>query len=90
MFKTVVDCDEVINVMTDLQKSKGWLYFDEAMKKAEQLIIERLPHMPVAWDRDKAIGELQQIRKARGFPGTMMNTALSSREKLKEKEKRNG
>lgn len=89
-FKTVAECDEVMTAMAELQKSRGWQYFVASMERAESLTTHALPNMPVAFDRDKALGELVQIRKAKLFPTTMSNIALSTREKLKQKEKRNG
>lgn len=89
-FKTIAECEEVMTAMAELQRTKGWQYFVAAMERAESLITQSLPNMPVAFDRDKALGELVQIRKGKQFAATMTNTALSTRERLKQKEKKNG
>lgn len=86
-FNDVASCEALMQAMGELQKSTGWAYFVMSMEKAQSYITLKLPDMPQQFDRDKALGELVQIRKALTFPAKMIEQAHAARERLKKKEK---
>lgn len=86
-FADVASCELIIQGMSDLQKAPGWLYFVASMEKAQSYAIDSLPGIQSEFERNKALGELVQIRKALAFPAKMIQQARVARERLKKKEK---